>query len=206
MKPYMRETITEDGRPPLFRWSAAFAGLVISVALWLLFQMFGMGIGLAAIDVDRTGALRDIGIGTTVWTFASPVLAMFIGSIVAGRMSGAYDRGVGATNGLVVWALTSILGTISLVLVLSLLAVGSQPALENQAPLAPDQAQAAQLTGQVLLGAGVSMLVSLIASLIGGALGVPRRRTRDRERDDTTRTIVTPAVPPPPIVATPPAP
>lgn len=205
MRPYKRETITEDGRPPLFRWSAAFAGLVISVALWLLFQMFGMGIGLAAIDLDRTGALRDIGIGTTVWTFVAPVLAMFIGSIVAGRMSGAYERGVGATNGLVVWALTSILGTISLVFVLSLLAAGTEPALESQAPVTPDATQAAQLTGQVLLGAGVSMLVSLIASMIGGAIGVPRRRTRDR--DETTRTIETPAAPPPPqVVAAPPAP
>ena len=188
-----------------------FAGVAVAVALWLLFQMLGMGIGLASVDLDDAGSLRDVGIGTTAWTFAAPVLATFFGCLVAGRMAGTPGRGIGAIHGLVVWALTAILGTSSLVLVLSLLAGGGAVQLEPQQILPPDAAQQAVATGQILLAAGLSMLVSLIAAVLGGAAGVTGR-TRRRDRDDNvTRTIETPVVPPaviepPPVVATPPAP
>ena len=48
-----RETILIDRRQPTLRWSAVFAGVACSAGFWMLLQLLGMGIGLAAIDVDN---------------------------------------------------------------------------------------------------------------------------------------------------------
>lgn len=104
------------------RWGAVLAGTAVAVGLWMVLQMFGMGVGLSAVDVDDAGSLRGVGIGTTVWSLIAPVLALFAGGLVAGRLSQSYDKKHRGTHGLVVWALTAILGTYTLVNVVDRLA------------------------------------------------------------------------------------
>jgi len=197
MRPITRETII-DRRQPTLRWSAVFAGAAISVALWVLLQMLGMGIGLATIDVDNAGSLRSVGIGTTVWTLAAPVIAMFIGSMIAGRSANSFERGVGASHGFVVWSLTSVLGIVATVGMVTLLARTSAMAWTPEVPIGHAHpigheqiTQAAETTGKILLGAGLSLLISLVAALLGGATGVRRRPPVE------TRTVQAPVVPPP---------
>jgi hypothetical protein len=48
--------------------------------------------------------LRSAGIGTTVASLAAPLIALFIGGYVAGRLATTFDGKVGATHGLVTWA------------------------------------------------------------------------------------------------------
>ncbi|HTR51727.1 MAG TPA: hypothetical protein VMJ10_13520 [Kofleriaceae bacterium] len=211
MRPISRETII-DRKQPLLRWSAVFAGTAISIALWVLLQMLGMGVGFAAINLDDAGSLRDLGIGTTAWTCIAPMIAMFIGGLIAGRLAGTHERGIGAVHGFVVWALTSMLGIGAMLGLVSALAEGAmhgamtmngQP---GQPPTSAELGQAASATGQILLGAGVSMLVSLATAVLGGLAGVTRRERR-REGDRTVVTTVEPPPPPPTvIVAAPPAP
>jgi len=203
MRPISRETII-DRKQPLLRWSAVFAGTAISVALWLLLQMLGMGIGLAAIDLDDSGSLRDLGIGTTAWTCIAPLIAMFIGGVIAGRLAGTHERGIGAVHGLVVWALTSLLGLGALLGLVSALAEGAMHGAMTmgngaQPPTSAELGQAAIATGQILLGAGVSMLVGLATAVLGGVVGVTRR---ERRRDSDQTTVIEHPV----VVATPPAP
>src|SRR5438477_10327762 len=83
MRPIIRETIVER-RQPQMRWSAVFAGAVVSVGLWVLLQMLGTGIGLAVIDTNDPHSLRGIGIGTGIWSVIAPLLALFFGGMVAG--------------------------------------------------------------------------------------------------------------------------
>lgn len=104
------------------RWGAVLAGTAVAVGLWMVLQMFGMGVGLSAVDVDDAGSLRGVGIGTTVWSLIAPVLSLFAGGLVAGRLSQSYDKKHRGTHGLVVWALTAILGTYALVNVVDRLA------------------------------------------------------------------------------------
>ncbi len=54
-----------------------------------------------------------------------------------------------------------------------------------------EMGQAADATGKVLLGVGGTLVVGLIAALVGGALGVARR---PRSRIDT-RVVEVPVVP-----------
>jgi MFS family permease len=198
MRSITRETII-DRRLPVMRWSAVFAGTSVSVALWVLFQVLGFGIGFAALDAEDTGSLRAVAIGTTVWTFAAPFVAMFIGGFITGRLSGTGERKVGAMHGFVMWALTSLLGLFATVLIVSMLA---ESAAEGRATATLDVSNAADATGRVLLGLGASSAVALLMAVLGGAVGV-RRHTRHRLRHDTVRTEPVPPPPPSPVVIAP---
>ncbi len=142
MKPISRETIT-DRRQPLMRWSAVFAGTALALGLWILFQTLGMGLGLAAVDIDDTGNLKGIGIGTGIWTVIAPLIAMFIGAFLAGRLAGARDARVGAMHGSVLWALATVVGLWAVVSLVGALASG----------VAHVGGAAASATGAVVSGA-----------------------------------------------------
>lgn len=197
-----------DRRQPVMRWSAVFAGAAVALALWVLLQILGMGVGLIAIDVDDAGTMRDVGLGTTIWTLAVPFIAMFIGGIVAGRLAGTIERKLGALHGLVVWALTSFVGicaTVGLVTLLASTAVKSGMAVEiaEQAQQQAQQVDAnttAENTAKVLLGAGIASAVALVMGVLGGAAGVRKNGTERRVRHDTVRTVTVPPPPPPPVI------
>lgn len=189
-----------DRRQPMLRWSAVFAGAAISVALWVLLQMLGMGAGLAAIDLDDSGSLRSIGIGTTIWSMLAPMIALFIGAFFAAKMAATYDQKVGASHGFVTWAIASLLGVVAMACLAALLARGAA-GLANVFPPenvsldpnlhARELQSATDHTGKVLLGVSISMVLGLVAALVGGAVG-GRHLMRPRRR-----TAEVPVVPPP---------
>jgi hypothetical protein len=218
MQPITRETIV-DRRQPAIRWSAIFAGTAVAVGVWILLQVFGMGAGLSAIDTDNAGSLRGVGIGTSVWSLLAPLVAMFIGGWIAGKLAATRDDRIGGLHGVVVWALTSVLGVMLAVSLVSAI-VPRTVAVDSYAtptgetydtdyhPLAPthQQLKAADRTGKALLAAGTSLLLSLGTGLLGGLLAVrgfggredDGRRGLRRDRDTHT-TLQTPVVPPPPM-------
>jgi hypothetical protein len=109
MQPVARETFVER-RQSYLRWSAIAAGLVVALAAWLTLQLLGVGVGLTAVDVDADGSLRGAGIGAGVWSVIAPLIALFIGGYVAAHMSNTWNRAGGAVHGLVLWALTTVVG------------------------------------------------------------------------------------------------
>ncbi len=92
------------------RWSAVFAGTALAVGLWILLQVLGMGLGLSAVDVDDAGSLKSVGIGTGIWSLIAPLIALFFGGMLAGRLDGSGERSVGAMHGSVTWALATVIG------------------------------------------------------------------------------------------------
>jgi MFS family permease len=205
MRPITRETIT-DRRQPALRWSAVFAGATVAVALWVLLQMLGIGAGLATVDVIDAGSRRTASIGTTVWTLFAPLVALFIGGLVAGRLASTYDAKVGAMHGFIAWAFASLLGMFATISAVSML---TGPAMHGAtAGLMSDDVrvhpnmraaelqQAADSAGKMLLGAGISLLVGLGAAVGGGVLAA-RKPTRKR-RITAEVTVVPPPPEPPP--------
>jgi hypothetical protein len=89
-------------------WSAIFAGATVAVGVWLVLHMLGIGIGLIAIDPDEVDSLRAIGIGAGIWSVIAPLIALFVGGLVAGRMAPTINTANAAIHGAVVWALTGI--------------------------------------------------------------------------------------------------
>jgi hypothetical protein len=120
-----RETVLIDRRQPSLRWSAVFAGVACSVGFWMLLQLLGLGLGLAAIDVDNAGSLRGVGAGTTAWSLISPLIAMFLGGLLAGKLAQTHDRKVAGAHGVVMWAMTSILGLSATVWMVAMVAAGA---------------------------------------------------------------------------------
>jgi hypothetical protein len=120
-----RETVLIDRRQPALRWSAVFAGVACSAGFWMLLQLLGVGIGLTAIDVDNAGSLRGVGIRTTVWSLITPLIAMFLGGLVTGRLARTYDRTLAGLHGLVLWALTTIVGLCTTIWIVTMVAAGA---------------------------------------------------------------------------------
>jgi hypothetical protein len=93
-------------------WSAILAGATVAVGAWLVLHLLGIGIGLTAIDPEDAGTLRGVGIGTGVWSALAPIIALFIGGLVAGRMAPTINTANAAIHGAVVWALTALVSMI----------------------------------------------------------------------------------------------
>ena len=104
-----RETIIERRQPQL-RWSAVLGGAALALGIWITLQVLGLGIGLAAVDTDDAGSLENAGIGTGIWSLIAPLIAMFLGGLLAGRLAATRERKVGAMHGSVVWAIALAIG------------------------------------------------------------------------------------------------
>lgn len=124
MRPFTRETIV-DRRQSQMRWSALFGGTAFAIGLWILLQTLGMGIGLSAVDVDDAGNLKGIGIGTGIWSLIAPLIAMFVGALLVGRLCGSRSRAVGAMHGAVMWALALVIGLWAMLSLVAALASGA---------------------------------------------------------------------------------
>ena len=142
-----REAVLIDRRQPGLRWSAVFAGTACSVGFWMLLQLLGLGIGLAAVNVDDAGSLRGVGIGTTVWSLITPLIAMFFGGLIAGRFAQTPDRKLAGVHGLVMWAITSVVGLGATLWMVSMLAAG----------VATAGGAAVQATGSAISSAAVQV-------------------------------------------------
>jgi hypothetical protein len=94
---------------PVFRlsWGAVFAGLVVALALQLVFTLLGTAIGLTAITPGASA--RGFGIGAGIWMIVSLLVALYVGGLVTGHLAGVLTRGTGALHGILMWALSTIL-------------------------------------------------------------------------------------------------
>lgn len=88
-------------------WSAIFAGLFVTLAIFLTLQMLGAGIGLSAVDLTGREVTnpRALGIGAAIWWFIIGLISLFIGGWVAGRLAIKTNRVERALHGLTTWAL-----------------------------------------------------------------------------------------------------
>ena len=90
------------------RWGAVIAGVLMATAVWLVLYLLGIGIGLTAIDPYDAHTLRGVGIGTGIWSLISPILALFVGGLVASRLAPTPNSLNRALHGGLVWAVASI--------------------------------------------------------------------------------------------------
>jgi hypothetical protein len=118
---FSREAVI-DRRQPQIRWTAVLAGALLAIGLWNLLQLLLVGGALSAIDPDEVDDVRLFGIGTGIGSMLAPLIAMFVGGLLAGRMASHYDRRVSGLHGVLVWALTSVVGLVLMATVLGALA------------------------------------------------------------------------------------
>jgi FAD/FMN-containing dehydrogenase len=98
--------------PSRLSWGAIFGGAFVTLGVWVLLYALGLAIGFTAIDPQDPDTLRGAGIGTGIWSVVVPLIALFVGGMVAARTSGPLSRRAGALHGAVLWGLTTILGVL----------------------------------------------------------------------------------------------
>ena len=98
------------GMPFRMSWGALFAGTVAALGIWILLFALGVALGLSTVDPNEAGSLRASGIFTGVWSLVTPLIALFIGGMIAARSVGPLNRLGGAVHGLLVWSLTAVAG------------------------------------------------------------------------------------------------
>jgi hypothetical protein len=120
----MTTTYLEETEPPSLRplgavppwrfsWAAVFAGAIISLGIWLLLHVLGLGAGLTAIDPNDLGSLKGVGVGTGIWELVVPLIALFVGGLAAAKVAGPITRLGGAIHGAALWSLTTIITTLA---------------------------------------------------------------------------------------------
>ncbi|MGJ8594112.1 MAG: TIGR04086 family membrane protein [Aquaticitalea sp.] len=87
-------------------WGAILAGTLTAIVVAFLLNMLGLGIGLTTIDpMTEANPLDGLGTGTIVWWALANLAALFIGGMVAGRMSGLPSNSDGGLHGFLAWGL-----------------------------------------------------------------------------------------------------
>jgi len=105
-------------------WGAIFGGAVAALGVWMMLYALGLALGLSSLDPRNPSSLKSSGAFTGIWGLVTPLIALFVGGLVAGRGAGIVTKLGGAIHGLVVWGLTTLAGVFLLVNLISALVGG----------------------------------------------------------------------------------
>src|SRR5688500_12764152 len=94
--------------PARLSWGAIFAGAVAALGVWMMLYALGLALGLSSLDPNDPNTLKSSGAFTGIWGLITPLAALFVGGMVAGRGAGIVTKLGGAIHGLVVWGLTAL--------------------------------------------------------------------------------------------------
>lgn len=127
---------TTAGRGVRLSWGALLGGIVVALGVWLLLTVLGLAIGLSAIDPSQPASARTAGLTTGIWSLVVPLVALFVGGLVASRTAGIVDRPAGAIHGAVLWALATILSILLMGFVVRNIVGGAAAAVGSAASAA----------------------------------------------------------------------
>lgn len=107
-------------------WSAIFAGVVISMVVYLLLAILGTAIGASTIDpLKEQDPLEGIATGAAIWTGLSMLLAIAAGGYASGRL--AFREG--ALHGVLMFGVNTLICTGFLLIVANSAVTGAMSAI-----------------------------------------------------------------------------
>lgn len=173
-------------------WGGIWGGFLAVMGTLLLLSALGLAIGISAVDIGpgETPDAGAIGTGTAIWAGVSLLIALFVGGMVATRISMIFDRTTAALEGMLVWVLT-ILATLYLASSgIGLLASGASSILGGAARSVVAVADTADL-GSLSRGDVNQVLARLsdpqTVRTISAATGVPEAEVRQVLTDTRQR-------------------
>ncbi len=179
-------------------WRSILAGVVSGLAIWVMLYTLGVAIGMTAIDPGEPNTLQATGWFSGIWTLVVPIVALFVGGLVAGRGAGPVTRGEGALHGLVTWGLTILIGAwfVSNV-VAGAINIGSQLSREMPNPGAfgldlSTQIEAVDAAARFFWSLFGSIALAMLAALAGGALGVSKSQRYEAKNGPISERVVDP--------------
>lgn len=91
-------------------WAGIWSGFLIGIGVLLILGVLGLAVGITAADIGPGQANgTGLGFGAAIWGGLSLLIALFIGGMVASRCGMTHDRTTGATEGALVWVLTTLM-------------------------------------------------------------------------------------------------
>ncbi len=98
------------GRPPLaISWQAVFAGTALALAVAWIMYLFGGALGISVIDPYAQDPTNGLGYAAAAWILITWLVSLFLGGLLAGRLSDHADRTGGFVHGLLVWSVCIVL-------------------------------------------------------------------------------------------------
>lgn len=89
-------------------WSAVFAGVVISIVIYLLLIILGSAIGATTVDpLQEENPLNGLATGAAIWTGISMIISAAVGGFVGGWL--AYRQG--SLHGVLVFGVNTLICT-----------------------------------------------------------------------------------------------
>jgi hypothetical protein len=151
-------TLQAPAAPRRVSWGAIFAGAAAVIAVELLLNLFGAGVGAATINPQQ-GQLpgQGLAVGAVIWFAVSFIISLFIGGWLVGRLAERPSKRDGALHGFVTWAVASLVLVYMLSTAVGGLLGGAASVLGQTASLA---------------GRGAQSAAPVVTKVIGQATGV----------------------------------
>jgi hypothetical protein len=160
------------------RWSSVFAGILVTLALYLFLQLALVATGI--VDLSDTTAEDGW------WSAGAALVAFLIGGVTTGATAVWRDADDGLLHGIVMWA-------VGLVALIALAAVGGGVALGSfdtsdvfdditsaDVDSAVESGDAEEAASWAILGLTSALVASALGATIGSKMW-PRRRSDDTE-------------------------
>lgn len=93
----------------IINWSAVFAGVIFALASAWIMYLLGGALGLAIIDPNDQNIATGLGVGSAIWILLTWLVTLFVGGLIAGRLSGKTDPATGFFHGMTVWSICIVL-------------------------------------------------------------------------------------------------
>ena len=139
-------------------WGGIIAGVFAAVAMQLLLNLLGIGIGASSINATQGNQPgQGMAIGAVIWFVLSWILSLAVGAWTACQFSSHGDRRTGALQGFVVWA-------VSTVVVIYLLSTAAGNLIGGTASVIGRTAS--------LVGAGAKSTAPGVAGVVSRATGI----------------------------------
>jgi hypothetical protein len=169
---------------PRVSWGAVFAGVILSLIVYLLFSVLGTAIGASILSpMSQPNPMEGFGLGSGVWMLVTTVVAVFIGSYFAGRCAPV----LGWLHGLLAWAVMILFAAYGMATVLggAVSLAGSVASTSATVGAASHQAQ----TDGSMLGSAKQQIQSAVAAATSAASSPQAQQDAQQAADTAARVV-----------------
>ena len=148
-------------------WAAVIAAVIIALAVQLVLNMIGAGIGFSAIDPlqGETPSATTFSVAGGIWMVVSSMLALFAGGWLASYLAGVTRDEDGMLHGLAVWGLSTLFVVLFLMTVFGSLLGSTLNGLGyGAAAVAPQVAQSGTPTSAPISAEDIRVLINQLIS------------------------------------------
>lgn len=134
---------------PRVSWGAILAGGLTALAISVLLNLFGVGLGFTAINpIAESDPFTGLGAGTIIWWIVSNLIALFLGGMVAGRMAGFISKTDGGLHGFLSWCLYTVVLLFFITTTISSIIGGVTGTISSVLGMGSDQQTVIQVNNQ----------------------------------------------------------